>query len=161
MIAVCAAGAMLVGSASAQSQQLRVLNDYGQPVYLWQFVSRDWDQPPTFFQLGGFGFVDLSRPGQYFLLVQDLSRRNRDIGWKDLHPIYEIDPNAFLRINQLFAIQSGTRIVEWWNCRTGRWEQTEIVTTVRVPTGEAVLYVESGGRLYDFDDFVKRFKRGP
>lgn len=150
-------GAIVSGNAYGQS--LRLKNDYGEAGYLWNFVTKDWDQPPKFFQIEGDGDIDLRRPGRYFLLWQDLQRRNRDIGRKDLHAVYNADPNAVLRIRQLFVTERGLRTFTRWNCQTGRWEQQEIMVETRRGTGEPVLYVESNGRLYNFDDFVRRGKQ--
>ena len=144
--------------SASSAQQIRVINDYGERVELWQFVKADWDQPPLRLLRNGDGYVDLTRPGKYFLLLRDSAQRDRDIGWKDLHPIYEIDHNASLRLNQLFVSETRIRLFTIWNRRARRWERREVKEIVKKPVGP-VLYVYSGGQTYHLDDFVNRFKR--
>ncbi len=151
---------VLVSSSTAFSQQLRVINDYGERIFLWQFLNAKWDQPPIFFQRGGDGHIDLKRPGKYYLLIRDSLNRDRDIGWKDLHAVHKIDPQAALGIRELIVSEKGIRTYTVWNSCTGRWESRQIETTVSKSAGPR-LYVYSRGRQYYVEEFIQRFKPNP
>jgi len=145
---------ILWGPSWAAAQELKVKNDYGERVHLWQWVPSYWIEPTLFLQKNGTGRLDLSHAGESYYTLIDSRHRERTIGWIDLHPVYQIDVNAVIGIRQLFYSESRAR--EGWRRVNGRLEWGLIEETVKVPV--AKVYIYSGGKAYEVDDFIRRFR---
>jgi hypothetical protein len=76
---------LLLGFAgAAQAQSVILTNTMDEPIYFWVWKSNRWDQP-TYFARNARRQIDLSIQGQYYMVIQDLLKRELKLGWADLH----------------------------------------------------------------------------
>lgn len=137
---------------------INIINDYGERITLFQWYPNAWDKPPYKLPQRSKTPVNLDRPGRYFFTIFDRNDRERQIGWIDLHPIYERDPKAEIGVNQLFVAEEVAATERWFDPVRRRWCTRQLCKVVRKPTGKPVFYIYSGGKTYYADDFINRFQ---
>jgi hypothetical protein len=141
-----------------KADNIYLVNDYGERVTLFEYYPNAWDKPPYTLPQRSKVPVDLARSGKYYFTLFDRNNRERKIGWFDLHLIYDRDPKAEVGVNQLFVSKTVCYADNYYDSNLRRWVQRTKEKSIREPTGKPVCYVYSGGKSYDWDDFVNRFK---
>lgn len=148
---------VLIAYDRSKADNIRIINDYGERITLFEWYPRAWDKPYTLPQRSK-AVVNLTRPGKYYFTLFDRNDREREIGWIDLHQIYDRDPKAEVGVNELFISETATCTERYYDTRLRRWLTRTVEKIVREPTGKPVFYIYSGGKTYYADDFIKRFQ---
>lgn len=149
---------VLIAYDQSRADHICIVNDYGERVTLFEWYASAWDKPPYKLPQKAKAKVDLDRPGRYYFTLFDRNDREREIGWIDLHLIYERDPKAEVGVNELFVAETATCTERYYDSRLRRWLTRTVEKVVRKPTGKPVFYIYSGGKSYYADDFIKRFQ---
>jgi hypothetical protein len=149
---------VLIAFHQSKADHIFLINDYGERITLFQWYPDAWDKPGYKLPQKTKAAVNLDRPGRYFFTLFDGQNREREIGWFDLHLIYDRDPKAEVGVNQLFVSKAVCYAENYYDSNLRRWVQRTKEKIIREPTGKPVCYVYSGGKKYNWDDFVKRFK---
>lgn len=92
---------LFVCSSAAAQESVSLLNTMPEPIRVWIDYKDKTRDGPIYMVRDDIHHIDLKKPGQYYLTIQDTHRRNLIVGWVDLHKLaHESDKIALLALYQ-------------------------------------------------------------